>query len=185
MKDLWQCLLNQYVNYFFSPLAFARLWYYSHLGLIMGPWGPETSCYKSFIYLPFWIYFLVWHRALVEGGAILQCPLRKTPESTPPPPTASSFLTRKNFPQVLSPVFRQPLDIQDGGVHGQSCSSGKFLSLSSSCSETWPIIFHRILTIGGWKTGQSIGGGGRWSKGKGCIRSFCDHSSDSRWTILL
>ena len=107
--------------------------------------------------------FLVWHRALVEGGAILQCPLRKTTESTPPPPRPTRFLLPhpEKLPQVLSPVFRQPVDIQDGGVHGQSCSSGKFLSLSSSCSETWPIIFHRILTIGGWKTGQSIGGGGR------------------------
>ena len=177
MKDLWQCLLNQYVNYFFSPLAFARLWYYSHLGLIMASWGPRNELNLFPCLAP----CFGWRGC---------CPPVSPPQNpwiNPPPPTppASSFLTRKNFPQVLSPVFRQPLDIQDGGVHGQSCSSGKFLSLSSSCSETWPIIFHRILTIGGWKTGQSIGGGGRWSKGKGCIRSFCDHSSDSRWTILL
>ena len=114
---------------------------------------------RSFIFLFEFISLsgtVLWLKGVLSSSV----PSAKPPNQ-PPRPTRFLLPHPEKLPQVLSPVFRQPVDVQDGGVHVQSCSSGKFLSLSSSCSETWPIIFHRILTIGGWKTGQSIGGGGR------------------------
>ena len=127
-------------------------------GVMRTPKRRVINC--SFIFLFEFISLsgtVLWLKGVLSSSV----PSAKPPNQPPPPPTRFLLPHPEKLPQVLSPVFRQPVDIQDGGVHGQSCSSGKFLSLSSSCSETWPIIFHRILTIGGWKTGQSIGGGGR------------------------